>query len=151
MFGDADPLQALRRRAPEFGTGLRILADAARLPVLVHCSAGKDRTGLLVALLLEALGVPRSVVVADYALTGVLRPDRVRAYAHLFTESGVDLAAIAPLFDTPAAAMASALADLDAGYGSVPAYLAEAAGLTPDHLLALRANLLTTAPVTTGR
>src|SRR5215212_1831575 len=73
----------LRRRRAEFAAGVRVIADAARLPVLVHCAAGKDRTGLLVALVLEALGVPRETVVADYALTGTLRPRRVLAYAHL--------------------------------------------------------------------
>lgn len=135
-----------RRRAAEFGAGLRIIADAARLPVLVHCAAGKDRTGLLVALLLEALGVPRTIVVADYALTGLLRPDRVRAYAPVFAASGVDLAAVAPLFDAPAAAMAGALADLDAAHGSVPDYLSRACGLAPAELAALRSNLLVTAP-----
>jgi protein-tyrosine phosphatase len=135
----------LRRRGADFGAGLRVIAAAARLPVLVHCAAGKDRTGLLVALLLEALGVSRPVVVADYALTGVLRPDRVRAYAHLFTESGVELADIAMLFDSPAAAMEAALAGLDEDYGSVPAYLERECGLSPDELASLRANLLVEA------
>ncbi|HEX3956944.1 MAG TPA: tyrosine-protein phosphatase [Trebonia sp.] len=138
----------LRRRAPDFGAGLRVIADAARLPVLVHCAAGKDRTGLLVALLLEALGVSRPVVVADYALTGVLRPDRVRAYAHLFTESGVELADIAMLFDSPAAAMTAALAGLDETYGSVRTYLERECGLSSGELASLQANLLVEAPVT---
>jgi protein-tyrosine phosphatase len=138
----------LRRRGPDFGAGLRVIADAARLPALVHCAAGKDRTGLLIALLLEALGVSRPVVVADYALTGVLRPDRVRAYAHLFTESGVELADIAMLFDSPAAAMEAALAGLDEEYGSVLAYLERECGLSPDELASLRTNLLVEAPVT---
>jgi protein-tyrosine phosphatase len=132
----------LRRRADEFGTALRILADPERLPVLVHCAAGKDRTGLLVALLLEALGVPRRVVVDEYALTGVLRPRRVLAYAHLFEGSGVDLDDVATLFDSPAAAMEDALAGLDAEFGSVEVYLTDRCGLTRDDLESLRANLL---------
>jgi protein-tyrosine phosphatase len=138
----------LRRRGPDFGAGLCVIADSARLPVLVHCAAGKDRTGLLVALLLEALGVPRRVVVADYALTGILRPDRVRAYAHLFAASGVDLADIAVLFDSPAAAMESTLSRLDEAYGSVSAYLRREGGLGQDELASLRASLLVQAPVT---
>jgi protein-tyrosine phosphatase len=137
----------LRRRATTFGTGLRIAADADRLPLLVHCAAGKDRTGLLVALLLELLGVDRSVVVADYALTGVLRPRRVHAYAHLFTGSGVDLAAIATLFDAPAAAMDVTLAGLDAEYGSVRAFAERECGLARSDVDALRANLLVPATV----
>jgi protein-tyrosine phosphatase len=132
----------LTRRGPDFGTGLRVIADPARLPVLVHCAAGKDRTGLLVALLLEALGVSRSLVVDEYALTGTLRPDRVQAYAHLFTESGVDLADIAMLFDSPAEAMEATLSWLDETRGSVTAYLKRDCGLSPSELASLQSNLL---------
>lgn len=60
----------------------------------------------------------------------------------MFAGSDVDLAAISPLFDTPASAMDEALASLDAEYGSVTAYLEQAAGLARDDLDALRANLL---------
>ena len=44
----------------------RMVGDHQRVPVLVQCAAGQDRTGVLVALLLLALGVPRHVVVEDY-------------------------------------------------------------------------------------
>ncbi|GAA3385477.1 tyrosine-protein phosphatase [Cryptosporangium minutisporangium] len=47
----------------------RLLADPERQPALVHCAAGKDRTGTLVAILLDAAGVRRDEIVADYALT----------------------------------------------------------------------------------
>jgi Protein tyrosine/serine phosphatase len=60
----------LRHRGPQLA---RIVTDLARpgaLPALVHCAAGKDRTGVVVALVLSAIGVPDDVVVADYALTG---------------------------------------------------------------------------------
>ncbi|MBQ7529235.1 tyrosine-protein phosphatase [bacterium] len=43
-----------------------ILADQNNYPVLFHCSAGKDRTGILAALLLELLGTPRSIIMDDY-------------------------------------------------------------------------------------
>lgn len=136
----------LRRRAPEFGAALHVLADPARLPALVHCAAGKDRTGLLVALLLEALGASRDVVVAEYALTGTLRPRRVLAYADVFEGSGVDLDAIASLFDAPALAMATALERLEEEHGSVGDYLREACGVAQDVLARLRENVL--APAT---
>ena len=48
---------------------VRLAADAARTPMLVHCSAGKDRTGVVVALMLSAVGVTAEQVVADYART----------------------------------------------------------------------------------
>jgi protein-tyrosine phosphatase len=135
----------LRNRPAEFGAALRVIADSGRLPVLIHCAAGKDRTGLLVALLLETLRVPRQVVVAEYALTGTLRPNRVAAYAHLFGDSGVNLADIAVLFDAPAEVMAGALAGLDAEFGSVRAYLQRECGITTKELGSLEVNLLVPA------
>ncbi|EWT07780.1 protein tyrosine phosphatase [Intrasporangium chromatireducens Q5-1] len=48
---------------------VRTLMDPARQPALFHCAAGKDRTGVVAALLLDALGVTRDAIVADYALT----------------------------------------------------------------------------------
>jgi len=48
---------------------LGLLADAGRYPLVFHCAAGKDRTGVLAALVLELAGVDREVIVADYVLT----------------------------------------------------------------------------------
>jgi protein-tyrosine phosphatase len=48
---------------------LKTLVDAivgGGTPMLIHCTAGKDRTGVMVAILLAALGVPRDLIVADY-------------------------------------------------------------------------------------
>ena len=58
-------------------TALRLLADPGSGTVLAHCAAGKDRTGVVVALALSLVGVRRAAVVADYALSGD-RIDRVR-------------------------------------------------------------------------
>lgn len=131
------------RRADVYAATARILADPARTPALVHCSAGKDRTGTVVALLLEALGVPRDVVVRDYALTGVFRPGRVHLYADLFAERGIDLDDVRVLFETPAAAMESALEHVDRTYGGAARYLVDHAGLGPEEVEAMRHNLLT--------
>ena len=46
-----------------------VVADARALPVLLHCAAGKDRTGVAVATILRGLGVPRAVVVEEYLLS----------------------------------------------------------------------------------
>jgi len=46
-----------------------VLADGASYPVLLHCTAGKDRTGVITALLLSVLGIDRGVIEEDFALT----------------------------------------------------------------------------------
>jgi protein-tyrosine phosphatase len=56
---------------------LRFVVAPRRVPVLVHCAAGKDRTGIAVALLLAAAGVDSDDIAGDYAATG-LRTARVR-------------------------------------------------------------------------
>lgn len=47
-----------------------LLATPGSLPAVFHCTAGKDRTGIVAAITLEVLGVPDDVIAADYALTG---------------------------------------------------------------------------------
>ena len=135
----------LDRRAETFAAAMRVVANADQLPALVHCSAGKDRTGLFVALVLEVLGVDRAVTVEDYELTGILRPNRVEAYAALLRKAGVEPEAVRVLFETPAAAMELALGHLDGAYGGAAAYLIDKGGLTQQELDAVRHNLLTRA------
>jgi hypothetical protein len=48
---------------------LTLLGDSDRYPLVFHCAAGKDRTGVLAALVLELVGVDREVIVADYVIT----------------------------------------------------------------------------------
>lgn len=63
----------LSRNSAHIGKIFRAIADApADRPVVVHCQAGKDRTGQLAALLLELAGVPREVIAEDYAISEVL-------------------------------------------------------------------------------
>jgi protein-tyrosine phosphatase len=59
----------LRRRPDSIVAGIRTIADSDGA-VLVHCAAGKDRTGVIVALALDAVGVPRETIAADYLRTG---------------------------------------------------------------------------------
>ena len=61
----------LVRHAANVRTALEVLAEPANRPAIVHCSAGKDRTGVIVALLLSLAGVPASTICEDYARTGV--------------------------------------------------------------------------------
>ncbi|MGB3840587.1 MAG: tyrosine-protein phosphatase [Rhodanobacter sp.] len=119
------------------------LVDAVRIisegePALVHCTVGKDRTGVIVALALSAIGADREAVIADYALTASQLPaERNRAIAEYFRAHLPDARnAIQLATESPAPVMAALLTDLDQRYGSVAAYLREA-GLTSAELDAL--------------
>ena len=124
-------VDTLERRAAGFAEVVELLAKPDRLPALIHCSAGKDRTGLAVALVLELLGTPRRRVVDDYALTGVLRPRRWRAYEDLFRDAGVDVQRAKALFETPRSSMTMALEHLDRRFGGPRATSSRRAALTP--------------------
>lgn len=68
----------LEASAPEIVAAVRLLAEPGNQPALFHCAAGKDRTGVLAAILLDAVGVTQEAIIADYALTGA-NMDRVVA------------------------------------------------------------------------
>jgi protein-tyrosine phosphatase len=61
---------------------LRKLCEREAYPVLIHCAAGRDRTGIVIALFLSLLGVEREVIAADYALSpsedGTAEPETIR-------------------------------------------------------------------------
>jgi protein-tyrosine phosphatase len=124
-----------------FAAVFAVLADTDALPAVFHCAAGKDRTGLLAALLLGALGVEAHDIIADYALTQVTMErfiERVRSES-----TGASLIDAAPqaFFAAEPAAMARVLDDLEHSHGSVHAYV-RAIGVPADVLSRLEDLLL---------
>ncbi|GGN01841.1 protein tyrosine/serine phosphatase [Actinoplanes campanulatus] len=118
---------------------LRLIADREAAPVVVHCMAGKDRTGTVCALTLSLLGVSDEDIAADYALTTEAMRPLTESIRLTSPESiqGKD-----HMFDSPAEAMHLFLDDLRELHGSVESYVKEI-GLTDDELAALRSHLLT--------
>lgn len=93
-------------------------------PTLVHCAAGKDRTGVLVAVLLRAAGVSRDVVLADYLRTEPnLHVLRTRLRWDLSTLSEDDRLRAQHLAGTSESALRSVLDELDAAPGGVSGWL----------------------------
>ncbi|WP_336645189.1 tyrosine-protein phosphatase [Microbacterium sp. USHLN186] len=124
------------------------LVDAVRViaagqPTLVHCTVGKDRTGVTVALALSAVGADRDAVVADYALTASQLPTQrnIAVVQYLRAHMPDATNAIELATESPAHVMAGLLDDIDDRFGSAAAYL-RASGLTSTELDALRAALL---------
>ncbi|MFE4355629.1 tyrosine-protein phosphatase [Kitasatospora sp. NPDC056800] len=111
--------------------------------VLVHCAAGKDRTGLLTALLLELLGVPAEEIVADYARTNeaiqrIWAGLAERNRAALNEVEAGRLVVPAPLLEAPAGAMSAFLDLVRARHGGAAGFLA-ACGVTAETIEAFRA------------
>jgi protein-tyrosine phosphatase len=124
------------------GAGVKILAAADAFPALVHCSAGKDRTGIIVALILAVLGVPDEVIAADYGLSAsYLDSERTPAIGQLQASTGLGDDLTKPLLSSPPALMLEVLARVRAAGGSVDGYLLDH-GLSPADLERLRAALL---------
>ena len=72
---------------------LAILTDPAAYPAVIHCSLGKDRTGVLVAVLLRALGVPARDIIDEYALS---RVGALRIVGRLSEQMGADVDDLEP-------------------------------------------------------
>jgi protein-tyrosine phosphatase len=132
--------------APALVRAVALIAESDG-PVLVHCTMGKDRTGLLVAAVLAAVGEPRERIVADYALTeanvpGVL--ERVR----LADQDGSLAAALERaieerpwLLQAPASAIEAALDLWNEHPGGAAGWLQDR-GVSPQQLTRLRERLL---------
>ncbi|MEV4538380.1 tyrosine-protein phosphatase [Asanoa sp. NPDC049518] len=120
------------------GAALKVIADPAAGPVVVHCVAGKDRTGVVCALTLSLLGVSDGDVAADYALSTAASE---RFSAWLRTALPDAEVPPTPFMASPAAAMLLFLSELRDRHGSIEGY-AKHAGLTTEDLSALRAHLL---------
>lgn len=119
--------------------GLFRFLEQGRTPLVIHCSAGKDRTGMAVAVLLSALGVSRETVIEDYLLTN----EAVNYEAFIATRKnswlGVGNAhhnlrslpteVRAEIFKADAAYLQAAFEEIDVKYGGMDAYLATALGI----------------------
>lgn len=113
--------------AGAFVDAVRALARPDGLPALVHCTAGKDRTGLLTALVLDVLGVEEKAIVADY----------MESDAMLKADPGDVVYA----YQIDANLIIGTLAHVRAHFGSAEGYLL-ANGVTAAEIAALREGLL---------
>ena len=105
--------------ATTIGELFSALAEPDGLPAVFHCHAGKDRTGLVAALLLEALGVARDAILDDYELTARyrLRAQQDQTFERMMN-LGLAPEAAAGVLTAPRWAMRSALEHLTASTGT---------------------------------
>ncbi|MFE5584491.1 tyrosine-protein phosphatase [Kitasatospora sp. NPDC056531] len=127
-----------------FADLLRLLAAPDGVPLLFHCSAGKDRTGWAAALVLTALGVDRETVLADYLLTNERSAPVVTRVLDDFGSRGLmrEPELLLPVFRADRAYLDAAFAEVEAGWSGFDAFWREGLGLDEDVLTGLRTNLL---------
>lgn len=129
----------LERFQTNVARAFHAVASAPAGAVVVHCQGGKDRTGLLTALLLHVAGVDDEQIAEDYALSEErLKPRHDRWLEEAATEA--ERERLRRIIATPPGAIAGVLAELERRYGSVEGYL-RAAGVTEDDLARVRARL----------
>jgi len=153
-----DPRRIARATVPELDAIYRLIVDTRQaqlvgilealstpgaLPAVVNCTAGKDRTGVVIAAILSLLGVPSETIVEDFAASGPLLadsdlPDTVRARV---AASGGDPAMALRLLASPPEHMQRLLDYVDVTYGGVESLLRQA-GLSLEQIERLRALLL---------
>jgi protein-tyrosine phosphatase len=109
-----------------------------RVAGVFHCTAGKDRTGIVSALLLLILGVPHEVVVGDYSLTALYTGNRIPAADQWFAERGIEPERAAHVLSARREAMEVTLAHLDAVHGGAERFVREKAGVGEREIAALR-------------
>jgi protein-tyrosine phosphatase len=120
---------------------LEVLAAPGALPAVFHCSAGKDRTGLLSVIVLSVLGVDEPTVIADYALSGAAM-ERLRAkMMRKYPDNADEIAQLDEAFSADPAQMEALVDHLRERYGTVEAYLTRL-GASNELITALRAALL---------
>jgi protein-tyrosine phosphatase len=129
----------LERYRDRFGLAFAAVADADGT-VVVHCMGGKDRTGIVSALLLRLAGVQLDAIGEDYAVTAANLEPSTSKWIPAITDE-VARAKWEKLRDTPADAMVRVVEEIEARYGDVASYL-RAAGLTDAQIERLRERLV---------
>lgn len=129
----------------QFRALFRHLEDEQHVPLLFHCTAGKDRTGLAAALILLALDVPEETVMSDYLLTATYTHDFVEkslANVRFANAFELDLDEIRPLMSVRREFLQAAIDGIHEEFGDVDRYFDEAMEITPAARKALQGRFL---------
>ena len=128
--------------ATVWGEVFKRLADPDHLPLVFHCTGGKDRAGTCAALILLSLGVSEKTVIYDHGLSNIYIRDVVNGIYAKFDAAGIDRKKISPYFSAPRYCIEALLAHLRENYGSPIEYLKSKAGVTGEMLKEIRGQLL---------
>jgi len=132
------------RQREAFGAALRLLCSPGRLPLLYHCTGGKDRTGWMTAIVLTALGVPRELVLRDYLLSNDFHRTGYQKLRFDLVKTGIvaDQELLWPVLELSATYLGAAFEEADRQYGSFGRFLAYGLEVSEAMLTGLRRALL---------
>lgn len=118
------------------------LAKKENRPIVLHCTAGKDRSGICAALILLALGVPEETVINDHGLSNVFLAEVLEQFYERIRSFGIDTEKAAPYFTAPQYCIVSVINHIRNTYGSIVKYLNTRCGITNETLDLLNQELL---------
>jgi len=132
------------RQREAFGAALRLVCGPERLPLLYHCSSGKDRTGWMTAIVHTALGVPRELVLRDYLLSNDFHRTGYQKLRFDLVTIGIvdDPELLRPIMEQSAGYLSAAFEEVDRRYPSFGAFLTQGLDVSEAMLAELRRGLL---------
>ncbi len=134
-----------QRQRDGFGIALRMMADATRgLPLLYHCTSGKDRTGWMTAIALTALGVPHATVLADYLLSNDVYQSRYFKLTNDLAKTGMmrEPGLLRPILELNASYLEAAFDEVGRRYGTFSEFMNRGLGMDAQSPGQLREALL---------
>jgi len=129
----------------EFSTLLKMLANGDNLPILVHCTAGKDRTGVVVSLIQRLLGVPANIVMQDYLESNFRLQDYKQAIMDRITFLpllGIPKDKFLPLFEARQEYLQAAFEQIENDFSTLDAYFRAGLDISSEDQLRLTQVLL---------
>ena len=133
--------------SPLYAAMFELIMKPANLPVVVHCTAGKDRAGFASALILRVLGVPMETIYEDYLLTNFYteeKIDRMVTMVRVGSLFQVEEAQLRMVMGVERRFLEAAFDEIDKQYGSFETYRREALGIGDDELAEFRERSLAT-------
>lgn len=130
---------------PTYKAWMQSILESNALPMVFHCTAGKDRTGLAAALLLLALDIPKATVMTDYLATNQYTAEQINKTITLIKWGSLfqtDAEALRPILSVEARFINEAFRVIEEHYGSIEGYLEKGLGLTAEKRAHLKALLL---------
>lgn len=130
-------------QSPTYAAMFREILAVDDASLLVHCAAGKDRTGFAAAVVLLALGVSREVIMRDYMLTAeFFNPANEAERLRVKYDIDVEVQAFLPVLEVHEDYLAAAFASIDQRYACVDDYLADELGVAAPERAELRRRYL---------